>query len=52
MMQGTNTRCKYCLYFPDEGRYSIAMTLKEAKALVRQFMMAYIVNIETAEVYG
>lgn len=51
-MKRTNDRERYCLYFPDEGRYTIAMTLKEAKAMVRQFVMAYIVNIETAEVFS
>lgn len=47
-----NTREVYCLYFPDEGRYTRLMTLAEAKRLVREFCTAYIVNIETAEVIG
>lgn len=45
-----NPREIYCLYFPDEGRYTRLMTLAEAKKLVREFCTAYIVNIETAEV--
>lgn len=51
-MRRTNDRARYCIYYPDEGRYSVPMTLPEAKAMVRQFTMAYIVNLETAEIYG
>lgn len=47
----TNNEQRYCVYYPDEGRYSMLMTLREAKLLVRQFEMAYIVNAETAEIY-
>lgn len=47
----TNNAQRYCVYYPDEGRYSMLLTLKEAKLLVRQFEMAYIVNAETAEIY-
>ena len=46
----TNTEARYCLYYPDEGRYSVLMTLAQARALLRQFTEAYIVNAETAEV--
>ena len=42
----------YCLYYPEEGRYSMPMTLKEAKKLVRMFISAQIINIQTAEVFG
>lgn len=47
-----NIKERYCLYFPDEGRYTRPMSLREAKLLVKQFITAYVVNIETAEVYG
>lgn len=43
---------RYVLYYPEEGRYSMPMTLKEAKKLVRMFISAQIVNIATAEVFG
>lgn len=46
----TNNAERYCLYYPDEGRYSKLMTLHQAKLLARWFEMAYIVNVETAEV--
>lgn len=42
----------YCLYYPDEGQYSLLMTLREAKALQRQFIEASIVDARTAEVVG
>jgi hypothetical protein len=45
-----NTAPRYCVYYPDEGRYSMLMTLREAKQLVKQFEFAYIVNAEDAEV--
>ena len=45
-----NPKVCYCLYFPDEGRYTTLMTLAEAKRLVREFCTAYIMNAETAEV--
>ena len=45
-----NTVPRYCVYYPDEGRYSMLMTLREAKQLVKQFEFAYIVNAEDAEV--
>lgn len=37
-----NLREIYCLYFPDEGRYTRLMTLAEAKKLVHEFCTAYI----------
>lgn len=40
----------YSVYYPDEGRYSRPVTLKEARDLVRQFTWASIVNIRTGEV--
>lgn len=40
----------YVVYYPDEGRYSRPLTIKEVKALVNQFEWAYIVNLDTAEV--
>lgn len=43
---------RYVLYYPEEGRYSMPMTLKEAKKLVRMFISAQIVNVKTAEVFG
>lgn len=46
----SNTAARYCVYYPDEGRYSNLVTLREAKQLVRQFEFAYIVNAEDAEV--
>lgn len=51
-MEYVNPRQDYALYYPEEGRYSVPMTLKEARRLVKQFMTAYIVNIHTAEVFG
>lgn len=42
----------YCLYYPDEGRYSRPMSYLEARDLQRQFLEAYIVNVKTAEVVG
>lgn len=50
-MTNSINRERYCLYFPDDGRYTAAMTLKAAKELLRQFNYAYLVNIETAEVW-
>lgn len=40
----------YAVYYPEEGRYSRPVTLKEARDMVRQFMWASIVNIRTGEV--
>ena len=40
----------YVLYYPDEGRYSVPMSYKEAKQLKRQMYEAYIVNIKNGEV--
>ena len=40
----------YCLYYPDEGQYSVPMSYLEAKRLQRQTYEAYIVNVKTAEV--
>ena len=42
----------YAVYYPDEGRYSIPMTFKEARNLARQFAWACVVNLRTAEVMG
>ncbi len=42
----------YCLYYPDEGQYSVPMSFKEARLLQSQFLEAYIVNVKTAEVVG
>jgi len=50
-MSNYNTREDYAVYYPEEGRYSVPMTLKEARRLVRQFVTAYVVNIHTAEIY-
>lgn len=41
---------EYCVYYPEEGRYSVPMSLKEARRLVRQFLTAWIVDLATAEV--
>lgn len=43
---------RYCVYFPDDGRYSRPLTLREARKLVKEFLGSYIVNIQTAEVFG
>jgi len=43
---------RYALYYPEEGRYSIPLTLKEARKLVKMFTSAQIVNIQTAEIFG
>ena len=43
---------RYALYYPEEGRYSVPLTLREARKLVKMFISAQIVNIETAEVFG
>lgn len=43
---------RYCIYYPEEGRYSVPMTLREARKFVKMFTTAYIVNIQTAEVFG
>lgn len=40
----------YCLYFPDEGQYTRGMTFRDAVNLVREFPMAFIVDMRTAEV--
>lgn len=40
----------YSIYYPEEGRYSQPMTLKEARSLAKQFLWASIVNINTGEV--
>jgi hypothetical protein len=42
----------YCLYYPDEGRYSVPMSYVEAKRLQKSVYEAYIVNVRTAEVVG
>lgn len=47
----TNPREDYSVYYPDEGRYSVPMTLREARMLVNMFIGSYIVNIKTAEVF-
>lgn len=47
-----NLREDYCLYYPEEGRYSMPMTLAEARKMVKMFVSAHIVNIRTAEVFG
>ena len=41
----------FCIYYPDEGRYSVAMSLKEARHLQRQFPESYIVEMRTGEVF-
>ena len=51
-MSEYNPREDYALYYPDEGRYSVPMTLRDARRLVKQFIGAWIVNIHTAEVFG
>ena len=43
---------EYALYYPEEGRYSIPMTLKEAFELVKQFPWASVVSLRTAEIYA
>lgn len=45
-----DTKQHYAVYFPEEGRYSRPMTLKEAKNLVHMFSYAWLVNLDTAEV--
>ena len=45
-------REEYALYYPDEGQWSVAMTLREAKKLWRQFPWAMIVSLRTAEIYS
>lgn len=50
-MSYENPREDYAVYYPEDGQYSVPMTLKEARRLVRQFVTAYIVNIRTAEVF-
>lgn len=40
----------YSIYYPDEGRYSQPMTLKEARSLAKQFLWSCIVDIRTGEV--
>ncbi len=40
----------YCLYYPDEGRYSEPMLLSEANKMARMFLNAFIVDIRTGEV--
>lgn len=42
----------YCLYFADDGEYTVLMTLGQARKLQRQFTEAYIVDARTAEVIG
>jgi hypothetical protein len=43
---------KYALYYPDEGQYSVLLTLREARQLKKAMYgtFACIVNIATGEV--
>lgn len=52
MVTTVNPREDYAVYYPEDGQYSVPMTLKEARHLVRQFTTAWIVNLRTAEVFG
>lgn len=38
----------YALFFPTEGRYSVAMPLREAKILMKHFSEAVLVDARTA----
>ena len=40
----------YCLYYPEEGRYSIPMSYLEARRIQRDFYWASIVNTRTGEI--
>lgn len=42
----------YTLYYPEEGRCSTTLTLKEARRMKRQFLTAWIVDERTGEVVG
>ncbi len=46
------TRVEYALYYPEEGRYSIPMTLKAAMKMLKEFPWATVVNLRTAEIYA
>ena len=41
---------EYAIFYPEEGRYSSPLSLREAKQIVRQFLWASIVNLKTGEV--
>jgi len=41
----------FALYYPEEGRYSENMSLREARILQRTFFWASIVNTMTGEIY-
>lgn len=45
-------RTDYALYYPEEGRYSKPMTLREAYELLKQFPWANVVSLRTAEIYA
>ena len=41
---------RFALYFADEGRYTIPMSLVEAKKLRQQFTEAFIVDARTGKI--
>ena len=43
---------RFALYFADEGRYTIPMSLVDAKKLRAQFVEAFIVDARTGEIVG
>ena len=40
----------FCLYYPEEGRYSASMSYLEARRLQKSFYWASIVNTRTGEI--
>ena len=48
----TPRRLDYAVYYEDEGRWTEAMTLAEARELVSEFPTGEIVSLRTAEIYG
>ena len=40
----------YVLYYPDEGQYSVPMSLAEAEELRSEMYWAYIIECRTGEV--
>ena len=41
---------RYALYFPEDGKFSVLMTLKEAKAMLKVFTTASLIDGRTGEV--
>ena len=50
--QRPTERREYAVYYPDIGRYSIPMKLKEAIKLAREFPGAEAVALRTAEIFA